>query len=140
MNISTVVPVEHDRIDDLMALFGGEWWTNTRKRDDVAQLLTTSSATVGLADGSRLVAFARVLSDSCAVAVVLDVIVAPEFRGTGLGDRLMDVVLSQPEVTSANSVELVCQPEMVDFYRRHGFSSGVGASLLMRRTSDPRLT
>jgi hypothetical protein len=34
------------------------------------------------------------------------------------------------------SIELVCQPELMPFYRRWGFSEQVGRSRLMRRTSD----
>ena len=37
-------------------------------------------------------------------------------------------------MTAVESVELVCQPELVELYRRSGFTDDVGRSLLMRRT------
>jgi predicted GNAT family N-acyltransferase len=71
---------------------------------------------------------------------VLDVIVDPADRGSGLGARLMDELLARPELAKVESVELVCQPELVGFYRRWGFTDSVGRSMLMRRTSNPLLT
>ncbi|MEO3925750.1 hypothetical protein ABGB07_18040 [Micromonosporaceae bacterium B7E4] len=38
------------------------------------------------------------------------------------------------------SVELVCQPDLMPFYRRWDFTEQVGRSRLMRRTSDPLLS
>ncbi|MEV0808960.1 hypothetical protein [Micromonospora sp. NPDC050200] len=38
------------------------------------------------------------------------------------------------------SFELVCQPDLMPFYWRWGFTEQVGHSGLMRRTADPRLT
>ena len=35
-------------------------------------------------------------------------------------------------------IELVCQPELIDFYRRWGFTDHVGASRLMRRAATDR--
>ena len=87
----------------------------------------------------RLLGFARAITDRTFVAVILDVIVALESRGQGVGRLLMEAILSRPEIASVNSVELVCQPELQQFYARWGFSADVGRSKLMRRTSDPAL-
>ncbi|HEX6701826.1 MAG TPA: GNAT family N-acetyltransferase, partial [Gaiellaceae bacterium] len=86
-----------------------------------------------------LIGFARAITDHTFLAVVLDVIVDPDYRGTGLGARLMNELLAQPELAAVDSVELVCQPELIDFYRRWGFTDAVGSSLLMRRTANPLL-
>jgi hypothetical protein len=51
----------------------------------------------------------------------------------------MNALLAQPELAAVDSVELVCQPELIDFYRRWGFTDAVGRSLLMRRTVNPLL-
>jgi predicted GNAT family N-acyltransferase len=81
----------------------------------------------------RLAAFARVLTDDVYLAMILDVIVDPTYRGTGLGRALMDTVLAHPRVSGVKSVELVCQPGLVGFYEKWGFTQDVGTSLLMRR-------
>src|SRR5438067_1469648 len=129
------------RRDELVALFQSAWWTAARTPEAVARMLHGSDLAVGLVDkaSDRLVGFARVITDSTFLAVVLDVIVAPDFRGTGLGAQLMDELLARPELADVDSIELVCHPELVAFNRRWGFSDEVGRSLLMRRTSNPLL-
>jgi predicted GNAT family N-acyltransferase len=87
----------------------------------------------------RLVGFARVLTDEVYLAVVLDVIVDSGQWGSGLGALLMDAVVGHPRLAGVASVELVCQPELMPFYRRWGFTEQVGRSRLMRRTTDPLL-
>ncbi|AEV85349.1 putative N-acetyltransferase [Actinoplanes sp. SE50] len=126
----------------LAALFATAWWAAGRTDDEVARIVAGSDVVVAAVDrdSGRLAGFARVLTDGVALAMVLDVIVAPEHRGTGVGALVMDAVLRHPAVAAARSVELVCQPELLPFYRRWGFTDRVGRSRLMRRTADPALT
>jgi hypothetical protein len=51
----------------------------------------------------------------------------------------MEAVLAHPHVAGVRSVELVCRPDVVAFYRRWGFTEQVGPSRLMRRTGDTAL-
>ncbi len=139
MTFSVVSPVGANHVEDILRLFSRERWTKDRSRSDIEQIVAGSTTTVGLVVSGKLVAFARILSDQCYLAMVLDVIVDHSCRGQGLGDRLLEVVLDLPDVASANSVELVCQPDLFAFYKRHGFTANVGQSTLMRRTSDPAL-
>lgn len=134
--------VEADRLAQLMDLFAAAWWTAGRTADDVTRMLAASDIVVALVHrpSRRLVAFARVLTDEVYLAVVLDVIVAPGWRGSGLGALLMDTVMGHRRLAGVRSVELVCQPELLPFYRHWGFSEQVGRSRLMRRTADPLLT
>jgi predicted GNAT family N-acyltransferase len=83
----------------------------------------------------RLVGFARVLTDLTYVALVLDVIVAERARGQGIGAAVMDALCSDERLATVQSMELVCQQELEPFYSRWGFTSRVGGSRLMRRTS-----
>ena len=139
--ITVIDRVDCARRDDLVALFQSAWWTATRTPEALERMLDGSDVVVGLVDSAsdRLVGFARAITDRIFLAVVLDLIVAPDFRGTGLGARLMDELLARPELADVDSIELVCQPELIDFYRRWGFTDAVGRSLLMRRTSNPLL-
>lgn len=87
----------------------------------------------------RLVGFCRAITDGRFLAVILDVVMEPELRGRGGGQRLMEAMLGRPELAAVDSIELVCQPDLVPFYERFGFTNRVGTSLLMRRTRNPRL-
>jgi GNAT superfamily N-acetyltransferase len=133
--------VEADRLPQLMELFATAWWTVDRPAGEVARMLEASALVLALVHrpSDRLVGFSRVLTDGVYLAVVLDVIVAEEARGAGLGALLMDAVLGHPLLVGVRSVELVCQPDVMPFYRRWGFTGQVGRSRLMRRTTDPLL-
>jgi GNAT superfamily N-acetyltransferase len=133
--------LDTNRQTQLVTLFQSAWWTRSRGPKAVERMLNGSDLVIGLADpaSDRLVAFARAITDRVFLAVVLDVIVDPEYRGTGLGAQLMDELLGSSELADVDSIELVCQPELVAFYRRWGFTDSVGSSLLMRRTANPLL-
>ena len=125
----------------LLSLFQSAWWTAQRPPTAVERMLRESDVVVGLVDqaSDQLVGFARAITDRSFLAVVLDVIVEPGYRGTGLGARLMDELLARPELAGVDSIELVCQPELIEFYARWGFSDAVGRSVLMRRTQNALL-
>jgi predicted GNAT family N-acyltransferase len=133
--------LEPSHVTQLMELYAAEWWTSERQLPDVEAMLAGTDLVVAVIHrpSERLVGFARVLTDFVYQALVLDVIVAADLRGTGLGARLMDAIVGHPKLASLRTIELACQPELVAFYERWGFTDKVGRSRLMRRTSDPRL-
>jgi GNAT superfamily N-acetyltransferase len=137
--------ISHDagavQVPRLMELFASTWWAAGRTESETHGLLAGSDVVVTVTErrSARLVGFARVLTDRTYLALVLDVIVAPDVRGGGVGAMVMNAVLAHPWVADVKSVELVCQPDLIAFYRRWGFTEQVGQSRLMRRTADPSL-
>ncbi|MET9318177.1 GNAT family N-acetyltransferase [Kribbella sp. NPDC003505] len=135
-----------DRVDgfslgDLMSLFSSAWWTANRTVEETEQILQESDIVVALVESStdRIIGFGRVLTDYVHVALVLDVVVAPEYRGSGCGAALMDAIVEHPELADVRSIELICQPDLIAFYSRWGFTNQAGGSLLMRRTAPIRV-
>lgn len=127
--------------DELLRLYANEWWTSSRTRADVDRMLAATDLIFAMCDVSSgsLLGFARVLTDTVFIALILDVIIAPDHRGRGLGRALVERVLADPALRAVASIELVCQPELAPFYEQWGFSARVGRSGLMRRTADPAL-
>ena len=130
------------QLEELMELYKGEWWSNSRTQPDVRRMLQSSDVVFVVTEerAENLLGFARVLTDDVYYALVLDVIVDRGHRGKGVGRFLMDAVVSHPRLLAVRSVELVCQPELVEFYEKWKFTDAVGRSLLMRRTDDSLLT
>jgi ribosomal protein S18 acetylase RimI-like enzyme len=139
--VRVIRAVDDARRAEVLALFQSAWWTAVRSSEAVDRMIEGSDVIVGLVDSTsdRLVGFARALTDGVFLAVVLDVVVAPDVRGVGHGARVMDELLARPELAGVDSIELVCQPELIEFYRRWGFTDRVGQSLLMRRSNNPLL-
>jgi GNAT superfamily N-acetyltransferase len=125
------------RQEQLVELLDLTWWASGRSRADVQRMLEHSDAVVGLVDvdSDRLVGFARAISDRAFRALVLDVVVSPEQRGYGVGDRVMEELLARPALAGVESIELACQPELHGFYRRFGFTEKVGRSTRMKRAT-----
>lgn len=132
--VEIVDRIAADRLPQLMELYAAAWWAQARRPDDVANMLAASDLVVGVILDDRLVGFARVLTDFEYFAMILDVVVAPDRRGEGLGRVLMDAVVRHERLARVRSLELVCQPELIPFYAAWGFTDRVGRSLLMRRT------
>lgn len=128
------------QIADLHQLYQTTWWSKGRELADIRRMLAHSDHLFGLCEPTteRLVAFARVLSDSVYRALIFDVIVDEAFRGQGLGRQLMDAVVSDPALQGLERLSLICTPEMVPFYEQWGFSCGELDLRLMRRLMSPQ--
>lgn len=135
LSLTAVNQLDPNHIDQLFDLFEREWWTKGRTRDSIETMLAGSDAVVGLIepDIGRLVGFARAITDGVYKALIFDVIVVPDHRGKGTGRMLMERLLAHPQLHGVRHKELYCRPDMVDFYRRWGFSDRVGGVSLMRR-------
>lgn len=117
----------------LHALYQQEWWTRGRTLADTRKCVEGSQIIIGLVDaGGSLQGFARVLTDYVFKALVFDVIVAGDRRGTGIGKALVSLVLNHRELRSVKKFELYCLPEVAGFYERLGFSGDVDRVQLMR--------
>ena len=129
-----------EAIDDrlrpqLMELYRHEWWTNRRREEDVERMLQHTDLLIGVCaePGDQLVGFARVLTDRAFKALIFDVIVAQEHRGTGLGGQLVQDVLDHPMLAQVAHIELYCKPELIPFYEQWGFTTTASEVNFMRR-------
>lgn len=120
----------------LVELFESLWWTTKRALEDVQVMLEHSLVVAFEDDSGELVAFARVISDRVYKALILDVVVVPALRGSGLGGRLLDAVLTDPRLARVEHFELYCAPDRVAFYERRGFTRELGTLVFMRAAAD----
>lgn len=107
MPVDVVADLTDDQRSELVLLYQHEWWTDGRDRDDVDRMLDASDVVVGLVDSTSAepVAFARALTGGVYKALVFDVIVAAERRGSGVGERLMTALLDHPMIARVERVE-----------------------------------
>lgn len=120
-----------DQIEQLMGLYRELRWTKERKPLDISEMLKNSTIVLSLWDGDTLVGFTRVLSDLVYRATIWDVVVHPNYRGVGLGRKLIESVLGHPKLARVEKFWLIT--EKPDFYRRFGFVEDRESMVFERR-------
>jgi GNAT superfamily N-acetyltransferase len=108
-----------DPIDVRRLYDGADWWPDWQP-ESVGRALVATTA-IGAWDGDRLIGFTRALSDGVHRAYVEDVVIDPEYRGQGIGERMVAALLETLE--SVHIITLFCKEERVPFYGRNGFTS-----------------
>ena len=131
-------------LQDAVDLLENQYWTEGVSREVLAKAQLGASAWLGARDArGRLVATARANSDGARHAYVADVAIAPEYRGRGLGQALVRLLLDHPNVRGAGFVRLATR-DAQPFYERFGFEPEQEvqfafpmARLLLRRSGVP---
>ena len=109
--------------NDALALYATTDWPEFEglKPADVATSLAASWYCVSVYKGDRCVGMGRVLSDGVVYGLILDVIIAPDQRGGGLGSAVMERLLARCRRHGIRDVLLFAAPGTAPFYERLGF-------------------
>ena len=78
-------------------LIEDSYWAQTRTFEQTRTAIENSIC-FGIYLNDRQVGFARVVSDRATFAYLGDVFILDEFRGRGLSKRLMETIVSHPEL------------------------------------------
>jgi ribosomal protein S18 acetylase RimI-like enzyme/nitroimidazol reductase NimA-like FMN-containing flavoprotein (pyridoxamine 5'-phosphate oxidase superfamily) len=106
---------------EAVGLLASEYWNRTTRADRIARAQLGSTAWVGARDrAGALVATARALSDGAKHAFIADVAVRADLRRSGLGSRLVELLLDHPALRDASLLRLGTA-DAQGFYRRFGF-------------------
>jgi nitroimidazol reductase NimA-like FMN-containing flavoprotein (pyridoxamine 5'-phosphate oxidase superfamily)/GNAT superfamily N-acetyltransferase len=108
--------------DDVAALLEHEYWnTGVFTLDEIRRAHASGNPWVGVRDpDGRVIASARAISDGAKLAWIYDVIVAPAWRGHGLGQAVTRLLLDHPQVRGAGRVWLGTR-DAHTLYARFGF-------------------
>jgi len=114
------------------------WYALSTAQAEAA--IHNSAFLVAAKDGQRIVGMTRLMSDGGYFAVVLDVVVLPEYQGQGIGREMMSRAVAhirdglRPGEHSYTI--LTSAPAKEGFYEKMGFhqvpNEGEGAGLVMR--------
>ena len=119
----------------LQELFNlGAFWAKGRSIEDLAIAIANSQPVITIRDGERLIGFARATSDGIYRATIWDVVIHPEYRGTGLGRKLVETVLTHPRVRRVERVYLMTTHQQ-EFYEKIGFQCNVSTTMVLYNQS-----
>jgi GNAT superfamily N-acetyltransferase len=95
------------------------YWAKGRPYEVVERLIRDAQRVVGVYDGDRQVGFARAFTDGVSLVYLADVYLLPEYRGRGVGLRLVrEMVENGPY---ANLRWILHTRDMHPLYRQVGF-------------------
>ena len=105
------------------ALFETTGWNAERHRSpqELHQALQSSWYAVSAYQGERLVGFGRVISDGVLHALIVEMIVAPDYQRHGIGHTILIDLVARCRRAGIEDIQLFCAKGKAGFYLKHGF-------------------
>lgn len=120
--------VDLTQLQELFIL--GAFWAKERRIEDMAIAIANSNPVVTVWDNELLIGFARATSDGIYRAGIWDVVIHPDYRGCGLGCKLVETVLTHPIVNKVERVYLTTTNQQ-SFYQRIGFKPNITTTMVL---------
>jgi N-acetylglutamate synthase-like GNAT family acetyltransferase len=106
------------------------FWAKWRSIEDMSIAIANSQPVISIRNQEQLIGFARATSDGIYRATIWDVVIHPEYRGTGLGSKLVETVLSHPHMQRVERVYLMTTHQQ-GFYEKIGFQSNSSTTMVL---------
>jgi N-acetylglutamate synthase-like GNAT family acetyltransferase len=111
------------------------FWAKGRSVEDLGIAIANSDPVLYVLDGEKLIGFARANSDGIYRATIWDVVIHPQYRGTGLGSKLVEKVLSHPRIRWVERVYLTTTHQQ-EFYEKIGFQPNTSTTMVLYNQSQ----
>ncbi|MFH1312420.1 MAG: GNAT family N-acetyltransferase [Candidatus Eisenbacteria bacterium] len=109
---------EFPDISQLVSLFRQAGWADKTDQARVQAMIENSNIVVTAWDRKRMIGFARCMTDHAFNGQINNVVVDEEYRGRGIGRRLIKAILSSSDKVT---YVLRADPDNIGFFRRLGF-------------------
>lgn len=96
------------------------YWAAGRSIETIQRSID-NSLVFGVYKGDQQIGFARVITDYATFAWIADVFILDAFQGQGLGNWLMELIISHPELQGFRRWVLATK-DAHELYRKFGFS------------------
>jgi N-acetylglutamate synthase-like GNAT family acetyltransferase len=120
--------IDLDKIQELFKI--GAFWAQNRRREDLQTAIDNSDPVITVWDAQNLIGFARSTSDCIYRATIWDVVIHPDYRGCGLGRKLVETVLTHPRIDRVERVYLMTTHQQT-FYERIGFQTNSSTTMVL---------
>jgi len=84
--------------------------------------VVSSWHTVSAYDGDRLAGFGRMICDGVVHALILDMIVLPEYQRKGIGTAILSRLMERCTEAGIRDIQLFSARGKAGFYEKNGFS------------------
>ena len=111
----------------------GTFWAKERTLEKLAIAIANSIPVVTIWDCDRLIGHARATGDGIYRATIWDVVIDPDYRGAGLGRKLVKMVLAHPNICNVERVYLMTTHQQ-EFYKHIGFDQNTSTTLVLSKS------
>ena len=131
MNYRIVDNAEEMKLEDIVRLLRMTYWADKRPEETIEKSLRGSDCFGIYIDATdKLIGFARVITDHATAYYLCDVIIDPEYRGSGLGKALVSHIVSRPEYQGLHG--FLFTRDAHGLYKQYGFTPADGRSMEKR--------
>ena len=110
---------EKMQLDKIVGFMRRSYWAAERPQALIKRTLDTSLC-FALFEKDEQIGFARVITDYAVFAYLLDVFIAEDKRGLGLGKWLMDIIIDYPALKDVDAWMLATK-DAHTLYAKYGF-------------------
>jgi len=110
------------------------YWARTRSKETIKRSIEHSLCFGLFNEDNHQIGFARVITDFAVFAWLLDVFILEEYRGKGLGNFLMKVVMSHPDLQGIRRWGLGTN-DAHGLYKKFGFTALSNPEIMMEKIS-----
>ncbi len=111
------------------------WWEDEydKKPEFLHHIVKDSGVFVGAFLEKKLIGMGRALSDMASDAYIQDIVVLKQYRGRGIGKKIIRLIVKILNEKGVDWIGLVAQPGTTSFYEKLGFEPLKGHTPLKYR-------
>jgi len=88
---------------------------------DLEKAIKNSWYSLSVFNSEKLIGFGRVIADGVYHALIVDLIVHPDYQGKGIGSMLLERLVKKCEDNKIRDVQLFAATDKYEFYEKHNF-------------------
>ncbi len=111
-------------VGDLKALYkSAGWWEPSHDQDSefLNHIVKRSALFAGAFSKNKMIGMGRAISDLVSDAYIQDVVVLDEYKGQGIGKKIIKLLVKKLKENNVDWIGLVAEPGTSSFYEDLGF-------------------
>lgn len=108
--------------------------------EELSHSIQNSWFTTSIYHQDNLIGFGRILSDGIHHALIIDLIIHPDYQNMGLGSKLLDRLVTKCKLHNIRDIQLFAAKNKYAFYEKFGFKTrpadAPGMQLTLRQQAD----
>jgi GNAT superfamily N-acetyltransferase len=117
-------------IDVIFNFLSRSYWANHRPIETIIKSIDHSSLCFGVYHGTRQIGFARIVTDLATMYWLCDVFIDEEYRGKGIGKKLIETIVDCDELQGLNGI--LGTADAHGLYDQFGFVVNPGKAMIRK--------